>query len=348
MGNLPSKRGEGDVHQINNMQSSQDEPNMTNIDITSIQDKIEPLAVFGVQDMNRSQLIAFLQSNELTKRYKMLMMQHHPDRGGNPLKSAIINYSYEKLKVARENILSFDQHTTRDQEDLRTEYMETQMESKKIDEKEVKKAMQKILKGDQKNFQKKFNEVFEMSKLSDYTDDGYEIDNRTTKTRRDPISVRRVNGVTTSNMNEMFEKNTTVNNALIVHKKKQPEGISSLKHAVYEYGKKKEDDYGRMTKGASDYHMAYAGERLVDFESARPKDKVLTGKVSVSMAKSARSTQNLRPEMTEEERELWAEQQESLEREEAERKANMVEMDYLQSKRQNLFIERMITYSESI
>jgi hypothetical protein len=149
------------------------------------------------------------------------------------------------------------------------------------------------------DFHKKFNEAFTLAKMSDYTDDGYEAGERTKNTERAPVSVKRTPGVNGSNLNEMFEANTKVNTALIVHENKQPEGISSLKHAVYEYGKKKETDFGRMTKGAADYGIAYAGERLVDIVSATPKDKQLTGKVNMDMAKKMRSAQNINPEMTE-------------------------------------------------
>jgi len=203
------------------------------------------------------------------------------------------------------------------------------------------------MKLDPGDFSKKFNEAFEMSKLRDYTDDGYDGGTRTQSTSRDPISVKKIDGITGSNMNEMFEQSTKVNTALVVHEKKQPEGISSLKHSVYEYGKKKEQDFGKMTKGAADYSIAFAGERLVDFEAARPRDKDLTAKATMDMAKRARETQNVRPEMTEEERELWAEEQERQETEELERKAHMTETEYKAKQRQNIFIERMLTFARN-
>lgn len=185
-----------------------------------------------------------------------------------------------------------------------------------------------MMKSDPVDFSKKFNEAFEMAKMKDYTDDGYDAGSRTQTTKRAPVSVKQISGITGSNMNEMFASHTKVNTALTVHERKQPEGISSLKHAVYEYGKKKETDFGRMTRGAADYGIAFAGERLVDFEAARPKDKDLTAKVSMDAAKRARETQNLDHRMTEEERELWADEEERLEAEELERKAHMTEMEY--------------------
>jgi len=65
----------------------------------------------------------------------------------------------------------------------------------------------------------------------------------------------------------------------------------------------------------------------------------------MSMAKKARESQNLKPEMTQAEREIWAMEQEASERHEEERMANIVERDYESQKRQNIFIERMLTFS---
>jgi hypothetical protein len=142
--------------------------------------------------------------------------------------------------------------------------------------------------------------------MKDYTDDGYDIGERTKNIKRGPIAVKRLNGVTASNLNSAFETKTKVNTALVVREDRDPEGVSSLTHAVYEYGKTKETDFGRMTNGATDYGIAYAGERLVDFEAARPKDKDLTGKVSIDTAKKSRSLQNINHRMTDAEQERWA------------------------------------------
>lgn len=321
---------------------------ITNMD--SLKDKIKPLSVFHLDQLSREEVIHFLSHpNLLTKRYRELIRKHHPDRGGSALKCSIINYAFEQLKTAQENLLSHTYDASAPMKtggQLRQEFQNQNSNSKpKRDEKEVAAAMKKLIESSNPDqFQKQFNEAFELSRMKDYTDDGYDIAEKTTSVKRTPIAVKRVQGVTQSNMNDMFEKNTKVNRALIIHENKQPEGISSLKHSVYEYGKKKETDFGRHTNGASDYGIAFAGERLVDFDAARPKDKELTGKVSVKKAQQMRSNQNLKPEMTDRERELWAEEQEQAELEEEERKAHMVEMDYQAGQRQNIFIERMLTF----
>lgn len=325
MGNAPAKRG-----------------GTTTIEVNSIKDKIQPLAVFCLDDLNREELMEFMSHpNLLMRRYKELLRKHHPDHGGSQMKCAIINYCYETLHEAQQNMRLHveERRPERTDEELRSEYKE----QKKYDEKEVKKAVQSLMKSE--DFSKKFNEAFELAKMKDYTDDGYDEGPRTTSTKREPIAVKRINGINSSNINELFESNTKVNQQLIVREKKEPEGICSLKHAVYEYGKKKESDFGRMTQGAADYGIAFAGERLIDFESARPKDKDLHSKVTLDAAKRARETQNLDHTMTEEERDIWAEEEERKEREELERKAHMTEMDYEAGKRQNIFIERMLNFT---
>lgn len=335
MGNIPNKRASSKIHI-----SPEDQLN-------EVKDRIEPLAVFGVKGKSREEIIDFLSGPRFLETYRALMRKHHPDRGGSALKSSIINYAYQKLNEARQNILQFTQHTERNSDELKKDFQSSsQAQTPKHDEKQVKLAVEKLMQASPDKFQKQFNEAFSLSKIGDYTDDGYEIDERTSSTKRQLIQVKRKEGVHSGNINESFEKTAKVNTALIVKDKKQPEGVSSLKYAVYEYGKKKEDDFGRMTNGAgSDYRIAFGGERLIDPNSSAPKDKVMTGKVSVDMAKQIRSNQNLDPEMTPEEREAWAEEQEEQERLEQQRKANIVEMDYQMNKRSNIFIERMLTYA---
>ena len=324
--------------------------------IEQIKDKIDPLAIFGLKDKSRQEVIDFLSGPRFTETYRALMRQHHPDRGGSVLKSSIVNYAYNKLNEARQNILQYAHHVERDVNELRQGFhsqsqssQPSQQQTAKRDEKEVQAAVHKMMKASPDQFQKQFNEAFTLSKLHDYTDDGYELDDkeRTSSTKRANIQVKRQAGVNSSNINEAFERTAKVNTALIVRDNRQPEGISSLKYAVYEYGKKKEDDFGRMTGGASDYRIAFGGERLVDPNSAAPKDKVMTGKVTMDMAKQARSVQNIDPEMTPEERERWAEEQEEREQMEEERKANIVEMDYQMNQRSNIFIERMLTFAQN-
>lgn len=337
MGNLPTKRGETVSHSVS-IEDSTDEM------LDQIRDKINPLAVFGLQDQSKQDTIQFLQSNELVKQYRILLRQHHPDKGGSALKCSIINYSYQKLKEAQENLLQHTNDRPRDANELK-EAVQSEMISEDT-QKELQKSVQKLMKTNPKEFQKKFNEAFELSRMKDYTDDGYDIGERTKHTKRDLIAVKRLDGVTASNLNSAFESKTTVNTALVVKEDCDPEGISSLKHAVYEYGKTKETDFGRLTNGATDYGIAYAGERLVDFETARPKDKDLTGKVSMDTAKKSRALQNMSHQMTETERERWASHQEALQRDEEERLANIVERDYVESKRQSIFMERMLTFSK--
>ena len=169
--------------------------------------------------------------------------------------------------------------------------------------------------------------------MSDYMDDGVEVEERTKSTKRGTISITRDPNLNESNINEVFEKKASVNQALVVSQSRQPEGVSSLRQSVYEYGKKEENDFSRYTKGAADYRIAYAGERLVDPSTSVPDGKRLTGKVTLTEAKRIRSLQNTKPEMSETEMEEWANEKEAEELREEERKANLVERDYQDKQR---------------
>lgn len=344
MGNLPSKRQNGQQQQKHVKTSLPDNP--TNAIPESLKTKINPLNIFGIDSLSKTEVIQFLDSPQFIRKYHQLMRQHHPDRGGTALHCSIINYSYEKLKQAKETFIMFSNQREKTGQELRDEAKQSSVMNKQ-NEKVMAQKMQEMMRANPGDFQKKFNEAFVLTKINDYTDDGVQVDDdeRTKSTKRQVISVRRDPTVTASNMNQRFEQTATVNTALIVKENKQPQGVSSLKHAVYEYGKKEEDDFGRYTTGGADYRIAYAGERLIDPSTATPKDKQLTGKVTMSMAKKARESQNLKPEMTQAEREIWAMEQEASERHEEERMANIVERDYESQKRQNIFIERMLTFS---
>ena len=330
MGNLPSNRNTQDV----NVEQ--------NIDIESIKHKINPHAIFDIEELSKAAQIEYVLSNAFRKRYRELAMKHHPDRGGSQLKFKIIQFSYGYL-MSWAGKSSYMKKPVKTDNELRQ--AEPNQNHKEDDNPILKKRVEQMMKADPESFRKQFNKAFSDSQIDDYTKDGYEIQDREKNIKRSMMSVKRVQGVTQSNLSDMFEKNTKVNKALIVRKHQQPEGTASLKQAYYEYGKKKEDDYGRFTTGASDYHIAYAGERLVDVSEATPQDKQLTGKVSLDMAKQVRSNQNIKPEMTDKERELWASREERRELEEAERLANMVDMDHEISNRQNIFIERMLTFN---
>ena len=331
MGNLPSNRTTQKVEQLSSGKES-------DIDIKSIRHKINPHAIFDIQELSKSAQIEYVQSNAFRKRYRELAMKHHPDRGGSQLKFKIIQFSYGYLIEWAGNSLYA-------KEPVKTDNEMRQKPRVQEENPVLKQHVEQMMKADPESFRNQFNKAFSDSQIDDYTKDGYEIADRETNIKRNMMSVKRVQGVTQSNLSDMFEKNTRVNKALIVRKNQQPEGTASLKQAYYEYGKKKEDDYGRFTSGASDYHIAYAGERLVDVSEAAPQDKQLTGKVSLDMAKQVRSRQNIKPEMTDKERELWASHEERREFEEAERIANMVDMDHEISNRQNIFIERMLTFN---
>jgi hypothetical protein len=125
--------------------------------------------------------------------------------------------------------------------------------------------------------------------MTDYMDDGVDVEERTKSTKRGMISITRDPNVNENTINEVFEKKAKVNQALVVRQPRQPEGVSSLRQSVYEYGKKEEDDFSRFTKGAADYRIAYAGERLVDPSTAVPEGKQLSGKVSLTEAKRIRA-----------------------------------------------------------
>lgn len=196
---------------------------------------------------------------------------------------------------------------------------------------ELKKVVQTLMKSSPGDFQKKFNEAFELTKIGDYMDDGVEVNERTQSTKRSNIAIAKDPTMNENNLNDIFNRKAKVNKALVVRESKHPIGVSSLKQSVYEYGKKEEHDFGRFTRGASDYRIAYAGERLID--PTEPIDKPITGTVSLEAAKQQRSLQNINPEMTEEERESWAEELEAKERMEEERKANLVQRDYEANKR---------------
>ena len=334
MGNLPSNRKTSQVEQSPSKESD--------IDIETIKHKINPHAVFDIQELSKSAQIEYIQSKAFRRRYRELAMKHHPDRGGSQLKFKIIQFSYGYLIAWAGKSLYMKEPSKTDNELRQKKQVQPRVQE---DNPALKKHVEQMMKADPESFRNQFNRAFKDSQIDDYTKDGYDIAERESNIKRSMMSVKRVQGVTQSNLSDMFEKNTRVNTALIVRKNQQPEGTASLKQAYYEYGKKKEDDYGRFTSGASDYHIAYAGERLVDVSEAAPQDKQLTGKVSLDMAKQVRSRQNIKPEMTDKERELWASREEQREFEEAERLANMADMDHEISNRQNIFIERMLTFN---
>ena len=93
MGNLPAKR-----NIIHPKESTKLPDSPTNGIPESIKSKINPLNIFGIESLSKTEVIQFLDSPQFTKKYHQLIRQHHPDRGGSPLHCSIINYSYEKLK----------------------------------------------------------------------------------------------------------------------------------------------------------------------------------------------------------------------------------------------------------
>lgn len=341
MGNLPSKKGETRNESVNHSRSLG--PDLDE----SIQKKVDPLAIFGIKELTKQEIVEFLESPAFKKKYQSLMIQHHPDRGGSVLKSSIINFAYEKLCHAKDTILLFSSQREKTGNEIREESRSSKQEHS-VHSKEIQEKMKALMKGDKGEFQKKFNEAFERTKMSDYMDDGVEVEERTKSTKRGTISISRDPQLNESNMNDVFEKKATVNQALVVRSQRQPEGVSSLRQSVYEYGKKEENDFSRFTKGAADYRIAYAGERLVDLSNSVPEGKNLTGKVSLTEAKRIRSLQNTKPEMSESEMEEWAKEKEEEELYEEERKANLVERDYEAKQRQNIFIERMLTLNPNL
>ena len=116
MGNLPAKRGE---------QSSQQSPLQTPPSSTqlsdSIKDKIDPLSIFGLKEYTKQETLAFLTSPAFIQRYHSLMRQYHPDRGGSTTHCSMIQYSFETLKHARDNYISFADDREKDGNELRNE-----------------------------------------------------------------------------------------------------------------------------------------------------------------------------------------------------------------------------------
>ena len=342
MGNLPTKRGT----QNNRPRTTNTESTSNQILDESIQRKIDPLAIFDISDYSKEEIVTFLEGPEFKRKYKQLMIQNHPDRGGSVLKSSIINFAYEKLLQAKETMLLFSSQREKDANELRNESVTHEQSQRST--KEIKSTIQDLMSSNPDEFQKRFNEAFEVTKMNDYMDDGVEVNERTRSTKRGAISIQRDPTLTGKNINEVFERKAKVNQALVVRDSLHPEGVSSLKQSVYEYGKTEENDFGRFTKGAADYRIAYAGERLIDPTKAVPQGKKLSGTVTMSESKKIRERQNIHPEMTQSERDAWATEEEKAERLEEERKAILVERDYEQKKRQNIFMERILTLKSNI
>lgn len=204
--------------------------------------EIDPYKVLGVSyDANLQ---------EIREQFKKLVLQHHPDRGGNPSIFNIIKNAYSylyKYKIDQKKQLemeqrNFDKYTS--QRNFQTEELDRSLQKLKINPNEKNLDMNK------------FNQIFESHKIDDADDRGYGFNRGGKREEAEELLKKYENKKTQKMEIEVYE---------------EPEPVELLNDNYKRLGQKYVKDFSNENK-YTDLQKAYTEYDTTNMKNVRTKN----------------------------------------------------------------------------